>query len=188
MQVYPSRCLASNHSVLEQCGQVQLLAHSLVSEAAAPAQKKGKKRGPQPKVDKGYNGSGVPWEEYKEASKKFSQAVADKELTVRKAAEDALASGVKISKTTIARHHDAKDHPGMTPEQEGAEETLLQKDNTIGNLTKPLVSALIFKLNGAVNGKSKPELIEGYTKLLNQAQLTLEYIPEIQQPQLETTH
>ena len=115
------------------------MAHSLVSEAAAPAQKKGEKRDPQPKVDKGYNGSGIPWKEYKEDSKKFSQAVADKELTVRKAAEDALASGVKISKTTIARH--AKDHPGTTPEQKGAEaliprQILAHEAATIAELRK----------------------------------------------------
>ena len=101
-----------HHNLLEQCGQAQLLAHRLVSEETAPLDKSGKKRGPQPKVDKGYNGSGAPWEAYKEASKKFSQVVADKELSVRKAAADALASGVKLSKTTIARH--AKDHPGKT--------------------------------------------------------------------------
>jgi len=57
----------------------------------------------------------------------------------------------------------------------------------IGNLTKPLISALIFKLSGAVNGKSKPELIEEYTKLVNQTQLALENIPESQQPQLGIT-
>ena len=68
-----------------------------------------------------------------------------------------------------------------------AEETLLKKDNMIGNLTKQLISSLIFKLSGAVNGKSKPELVEEYTKLLDQAQLALEYIPEIQRPQLEIT-
>ena len=35
--------------------------------------------------------------------------------------------------------------------------------------------------------KSKPELIEEYTKLVNQTQLALEDIPENQQPQLEIT-
>ena len=67
------------------------------------------------------------------------------------------------------------------------EETLLKKDNMIGNLTKPLISALIFKLSGAVNGKSKPELIEEYTKLVNHSQLALENNPEIHQPQLKIT-
>ena len=106
-------------------GQAQQLAHRLVSEETAPLEKSGKRRGPQPKVDKGYKGSGVPWEAYKEASKKFSQAIADKELTVRKAAEGALASGVKISKSTIAQH--AKDHPGQTPEHKGSA-TLIPKE------------------------------------------------------------
>ena len=68
-----------------------------------------------------------------------------------------------------------------------AEDSLLKKDNIIGKLTMPLISALIFKLSGAVNGKSKPELIEEYTKLANKTQLALEHIPEIQQPQLEIT-
>ena len=106
-----------HYTLLTECGQAQLLAHSLASEGAAPVQKKGKKRGPQPKADTGYNGSGAPWEEYKEVSKRLSKAVAGKELSVRKAEEEALASGVKLSKSTIARH--AKDHPGKTPDQKG---------------------------------------------------------------------
>ena len=75
-------------------------------------------------------------------SKRLSLAVAGKDMSVRKAAEDALASGVKISKCI-------EDLPA-------AEETLLKKDSIIGNLTKPLISALIFKLSGTVNGKPKP--------------------------------
>ena len=41
-----------------------------------------------------------------------------------------------------------------------AEEELLKENNMIGKLTKPL----IFKLNGAVDGKSKPELLHEYTR------------------------
>ena len=106
-----------HYTLLKECGQAQLLAHSLVSEGAAPVQKKGRKRGPQPKADTGYNGSGAPWEEYKEVSKRLSKAVAGKELSVRKAEGGALAPGVKLSKTTIARH--AKGHPGKIPNQKG---------------------------------------------------------------------